>query len=92
MNKAYQTLSHAPLLWTDDLPPAFKGSHLPGATIASSSGEFGSVCMQEFGSDQYSIRYNVFDILQRFILKTKKQESGLHAQVILKGHVSMEAY
>ena len=87
MNKVYQTLSHAPLLWTDDLPPAFNGSHLPGATIASSSGEFGSVCMQEFWGDQYSIRYNVFDILQRFILKTKKQESGLHAQVILKGHV-----
>jgi len=90
MSKVYKTLSHAPLRWNDDLPPAFTGIHLPGATVASSSGGFGSVCMQEFVGDQYSIGYNVFDIFQRFILKTKKQESGLHAQVILKGLVQQQ--
>ncbi len=90
MNKVYQTLSHAPLFWTDDLPAAFNGVHLPGATIASSSGLFGSVSMQEFRSDQYTIRYNVLDIFQRFILKTKKQDPGLYAQVILKGRVQQQ--
>jgi len=90
MNQNLLTLSHGPLVWENTLPPAFKGLRLPGGTLASATGSFGSVCIQEFQADNYSIRFNVFDILQRFIARTSAKESGFHSRIILKGRVDHE--
>lgn len=80
-----KTLSHAPLVWKKTLPSSFVGVRLPGGNVISASGEFGSVCIQEFRGDHFCIRYNVFEILQHFILTNKIQEKGLCAQLVLKG-------
>jgi AraC-like DNA-binding protein len=90
MNRILQTISHPPLVWTAVLPVGFRGIRLPGSTLHSATGEFGSLCIQEFHGHQYSIRFNVFDIIQRFLLRVKSTESGLHTRVMLKGHVEHE--
>ncbi|HSU26791.1 MAG TPA: AraC family transcriptional regulator [Chitinophagaceae bacterium] len=90
MNQNLQTVSHEPLIWTEALPPRFKGIRLPGSTVSSSTGAFGSLCIQELESQHYSIRYNVFDIIQRFVLQVKSVEAGLHTRIMLKGHVDQE--
>ncbi len=90
MNIQLRTLSHGPLNWKDQLPPAFKGIRLPGGTISSSVGDFGSVCIQELKADNYFIRYNVFDIFQQFVTTIESKESGIHSSILLKGHANHE--
>ena len=85
MNLNLLTLSHQPLVWKDVFPIAFKGIRLPGSTLLSASGDFGTVCIQEFQTDHYSIRLNVFDLLQQFIIRTVAKESGIHTSLVLKG-------
>jgi len=82
-----QTLSHEPLVWKKILPPHFKGVRLPGGTLASANGAFGSVCIQEIREKYFHIQYKVFDILQHFITEEKWQGEGLHSRLILKGQV-----
>lgn len=90
MNLILESPSHGPFVWYHALPENFKGLRLPGGTLASVTGAFGSLCIQEFHGHQYSIRFNVFDIIQRFILRAKSNESGFHTRVILKGRVDHE--
>jgi len=85
-----RSLTHGPLTWKDAFPPAFKGWRLPGGKFTSSTGEFGTICVQEFNTDHYSIRLNVFDIIQRFISRSISKEAGLHARLIIKGRVDQE--
>src|SRR5262245_41559849 len=85
-----QTLSHEPLVWSEDLPAGFKGVVLPGSACTSAIGEFGSICIQEFSEAQYAIRFNVFDIIQRFILRFQYAESGLYSRIMLKGRSENE--
>jgi len=85
MRETFQTLSHEPLVWKDDLPPGFAGVRLPGGTLASASGDFGSLCTQEFQGDNFSIRYTVFNILKSSTFNSHSNEDGLHVQIVLKG-------
>jgi AraC-like DNA-binding protein len=91
MNQEIQTLSHAPLQWQDDLPPAFSGVRLPGASMATASGDFGSVCIQEFTTDNYSLRYYVLNILQRFIIRYRHTQKGICSRLVLQGRVDQKA-
>lgn len=86
-----KTLSRAPLVWKKALPSPFAGVRLPGANLVSASGEFGSLCMQEFTGDHFSIRYNVFNVLQQFTLTGRSHDNGLYAQLILKGDMLQKA-
>jgi len=90
MNQNLVTLSHSPLQWDNSLPPLFKGVRLPGSNIFSSSGDFGSVCIQEYVTETFFIRLNVFDLFQRFVIKTFSAESGIHTRLMLKGRVAEE--
>jgi AraC-like DNA-binding protein len=90
MKLKLQTLSHARLVWTADFPPGFSGVRLPGGSLASSSGEFGSVCIQECITKNYTIRYCVLDILQRFVLRFKSPRQGLYGQLVLAGECEQE--
>ena len=90
MNLILRSLTHGPLIWKDVLPPVFKSWRLPGGKLASSVGEFGTICIQEFNTDHYSIRLHVFDLLQHFIARSIAKDTGLHAQLMLKGRVDQE--
>ena len=89
MNYDLQSLSHGDLHWTDSFPPAFKAVRLPGSTIATSVGEFGSVCIQEFTTENFFIRFNVFDLLQRFVTRSIVKHRGLIAKLVIKGRTDL---
>jgi AraC-like DNA-binding protein len=80
-------ISHPPFIWHNEFPPSFKGVSLPGSTIKTSLGEFGSICVQEFIADRYTIRVTVFDLIQHFISKTVVRNFDLQATLLLKGIV-----
>ena len=84
-------LSHKMLEWKDTFPSAFKGVHLPGSTVLSSVGNFGSVCIQEYRSDDFSIRFNVFDLIERFVARSGIKRSGIQSRLVLKGRIGHEA-
>ena len=90
MNQNLQSLSHGDLTWHDSLPPAFKGVRLPGSIISTSVGAFGSICIQEFTADNFSIRFNVFDLLQEFVINLFYKQTGLFSRIIVKGKVDIE--
>jgi len=82
-----QTLSHSPLQWNSELPENFTGVRLPGGKILSANGDFGNICIQKIEESNYSIYYNVFDILRHFVFECKTFSSGLFARVVLKKHI-----
>jgi len=84
-------LSHKLLEWKDAFPSAFKGVHLPGSSVLSSVGNFGSVCIQEYNSDDFSIRFNVFDLIERFVVKSFFRKSGIYSRLVLKGRIDHKA-
>lgn len=90
MNQNLISLSHNTLDWQDNLPSDFKGWRLPGSKLLSAIGEFGSVCIQEFQDEHYSMRLNVFDLLEQFIVKTIGHKDGLDSTLILKGEATYE--
>jgi AraC-like DNA-binding protein len=90
MNQNLLSLSHGDLHWTDALPPAFKAVRLPGSTIATSIGEFGSICIQEFNTENFSIHFKVFDLLQHFVARSFLQRPGLFAKLVVKGRIDID--
>jgi AraC-like DNA-binding protein len=83
-------LSHKLPEWKESFPSAFKGVHLPGSTVLSSVGNFGSVCIQEYRGDGFSIRFNVFDLIERFVAKSFFRKAGIHSRLVLKGRIDHE--
>jgi hypothetical protein len=73
------------LIWSDSLPLAFKGLRLPGGKLASALCAFGSLCIQEFYGNQFTIRYTARDILQKLVLRSKSKQDGIHTEINLKG-------
>ncbi|HEU5168007.1 MAG TPA: AraC family transcriptional regulator [Chitinophagaceae bacterium] len=90
MNLKFSALSHDALVWNNELPLSFKGVRLPGSTVSTSVGEFGSICIQEYSTDNFAIRFNVFDLLQRFVAKTFSEKKGIFSKLILKGRITNE--
>jgi AraC-like DNA-binding protein len=90
MNLNLLSLSHGQLHWTDSFPPAFKAVRLPGSTIATSVGDFGSVCIQEYTTENFFIRFNVFDLLQQFVTRSFFQQPGLLAKLVIKGRTDLQ--
>lgn len=80
-----QSLSHGSLHWQEVLPPAFSGVRLPGASLKSATGDFGSLCIQEYKTAEFTIRYFVLDVLRHFVLRYKNRANGLCSQLALLG-------
>jgi AraC-like DNA-binding protein len=83
----FQTLSHDPLQWNAGRPEKFMGVPLPGATVLSATGDFGSLCIQQIKEKNYSIDYNVLNILQHFTLQCKTVSKGLFTRLVLQNHI-----
>jgi len=90
MNLHLIPLSHEQLEWKETIPFSFKGVRLPGSTVLSSVGEFGSICTQEFKTDNFFLRLNVFDLLQRFVAGSLTQMPGLFARLVIKGRTDLQ--
>jgi AraC-like DNA-binding protein len=90
MKQPLMPLSHKLPEWKDTFPSAFKGVHLPGSSVLSAVGNFGSLCIQEYKTDSFFIRLNVFDLLHHFVVKTFSENTGIFTRLVLKGRISNE--
>jgi AraC-like DNA-binding protein len=82
-----QTLSRQPLVWKKIVPPGFKGVKLPGGTLASAQGEYGTLCIQEIREKDFIIQYKVFDIIQPLTIREIHSGQGIYTRLILKGNI-----
>lgn len=89
MNNDFKSLSH-PLEWTNILPPNFPGVRLPGGTVQAASGHFGSVCIQQYRTQNYSLYYKGFTIEEDFVLESQRSPVGFYAQLALLGKSTQE--
>jgi AraC-like DNA-binding protein len=87
MRFGVQSLSHSALVFTEDLPTAFTGMRLGGATVQSATGSFGSLCIQEFDGSNFMIRYTVIVTEELFTVRFKSLFNGLHGFILQHGDI-----
>jgi len=85
MNEPLHALTHAPLEWTNQLPENFPGVRLPGGKVFTSSSDIATICIQEYLTDEYRIRYNFIDAKKHFQFQSNGVANGLDSLMILKG-------
>jgi AraC-like DNA-binding protein len=83
MKISVETLSHPPLVFSSSLPAGVM--RLGGAVVLSATGSFGSLCIQEFDTPGFLIRYTVIITQEPFTIHTKSFYNGLHAVVLQQG-------
>lgn len=74
---------HGPLLWVPAYPKGFQGPRLAGSSPYYSSGDFGSILVQEVMSEHFSIRHFIMNFFQKMQLRWK-EEQKLRAQFVLQ--------
>ena len=89
MNLILQPDSTGPLRWTNDWPPRFKGWRLPGGSINSTSGDFGTCCIQQLVHPQFSIHFIVIDNKDHLEAYISSQQHSLAAWIVLKGEIQL---
>ncbi|NCU05386.1 MAG: helix-turn-helix transcriptional regulator [Chitinophagaceae bacterium] len=92
MKEPLHALTHAPLKWTSELPEDFPGVRLPGGTVFSCSSDFGTICIQEYHTDEFRIRYSFIDVQEYFKYESKGIAKGLDSLMLLKGSLLQEFY
>lgn len=85
MDLNFYSLSHGPLHWEDKWPPGFKGIGFPGTSKACARGSFGLACIQEFKTEAWSMRLNIFQLTEKFIARLETNSRGLFSSQLLKG-------
>lgn len=90
MNEPLHALTHAQLEWTDQLPDNFPGVRLPGGKVFTCSSDFGTICIQEYLTGEYRIRYSFIDAKEHFQYQSNGVEKGLDSLVLLKGSLLQE--
>lgn len=90
MNQPLRTLTHSALIWKDDLPVNFPGVRLPGGNVQSCTGEFGTICIQEFSTPEYRIRYHVAEFEERFLFQSNGFNTGVDSLILLTGNLQQE--
>lgn len=85
MNSILLSLSHKQLNWEDKWPPGFRGIGFPGSSRKSASGPFGSVCIQEFITEQWTIRFTIVDLVEKFTAQFLIDKPALYTSQQLKG-------
>jgi AraC family transcriptional regulator, transcriptional activator of the genes for pyochelin and ferripyochelin receptors len=87
MNYNLVSSLHGPLALKSSVPTGFSSMIIPGSEIASAEGEFGHLLFQEIQSDQFSINFNVYRILQDISLQYTTHTDALHAHILLKNNL-----
>lgn len=90
MNQPLRTLTHSALTWKDDLPVNFPGVRLPGGNVQSCTGEFGTICLQDFSTADYRIRYDVAEFQERFLFQNNGHDTGVDSLILLTGNLRQE--
>lgn len=90
MNEPMHVLTHAQLNWTDQLPEDFPGVRLPGGTVFTSSTDFATICIQEYLTTEYRIRYSYIHAKEHFQYQVNGVTEGLDSLLLLKGNMLHE--
>ncbi|RXK59199.1 AraC family transcriptional regulator [Lacibacter luteus] len=90
MNEPLHALTHAQLKWTSQLPENFPGVRLPGGIVFSCTSDFGTICIQEYATAEYRIRYSCIDVVEHFQYERKEIAKGVDSLMLLKGSLIQE--
>ncbi len=66
------------------------GLLLPGSETLSAETEFGRILIQEFNTEHYSIRYNIFTFLKKITLLFSEERTGIRSRFVLEGSLSIK--
>lgn len=75
----YGSITLTPLV-----PDNFPGPLLPGSSALFCKQDFGTMLIQEYKTDHFSIRYSVFNFLKKISLLFKDEKTGLRSRLALK--------
>jgi AraC-like DNA-binding protein len=64
---------------------------LPGSETTFCEREFGTMIIQEFNADHYSLRYAIFNFIKKVTLFFKEENSDLKTEIALKGAIKIKA-
>ena len=87
MNHTLRSESYGPFVWKPALLNKFKGFILKGSQPYSYSGDFGSVLVQEFISDLFTIRYITLEFFRKMVVHWK-EENSLKIQFVLSSEMN----
>jgi AraC-like DNA-binding protein len=74
------------LLLEPVLPHRWKNFMLPGSQPLSASGDFGSILIQQYQAENFSIRYFVLDLVQKVALQWKEEEKLIIQAALSQGY------
>lgn len=80
--------SNEPVEFSSGCPDDFSGRILAGSDIYSATDHVISLVVQEFLSDQYTVRYNIFRFFQKMTLRGFCRKPGLYIRIMLKGRLT----
>jgi len=66
------------------------GILLPGSQTLFSEKDFGTILIQEFNADHYSLRYSIFNFLKKITLLFQEEKTGIISRFLLKGSLSIK--
>ncbi|MGZ3973696.1 MAG: helix-turn-helix domain-containing protein [Flavisolibacter sp.] len=75
--------AHGPLLFVPAFPKGYRGPRIAGSQALSSTGDFGSIIVQDFAGELFNIRYIILRFFQKMILH-RFEEEKLRAQFVLR--------
>src|SRR6266498_1955739 len=72
------------------IPDSISGLLLPGSETFSAETDFGTILIQEFNTEHYSIRYNLFNFLKKITLLFNEDRTGIRSRFILEGSLNIK--
>ncbi len=72
------------------IPDSISGLLLPGSETFSNETDFGTILIQEFNTEHYSIRYKIFNFLNKITLLFDEERTGIRSRFILEGSLNIK--
>lgn len=72
------------------IPDTIPGLLLPGSDTQFCEREFGTILIQEYNGEHYSLRYSIFNFFKKMTLLFKEGRTGIRSQLALKGGLKVK--
>ena len=72
------------------IPDSISGLLLPGSETSTAETDFGTIFIQEFNTEHYSIRYNIFNFLKKITLLFSEERTGIRSRFVLEGSLNIK--
>lgn len=84
-SSGYGTITLAPFI-----PDNFPGPLLPGSSALFCERDFGTMLIQEYKTDHFSIRYSIFNFFKKITLLFKDEKAGIRSRLALKNSANIK--